>query len=112
MIEKAVDNKKISGALRTDLSKGFDSISNDLLIAKLHAYRLSFPALKMMQDYLQNRKQRTKVGTVHINSEDILAAVPQGSSLEPILLTFSYVTCFWIKEIIISLTTQMMQLLT
>ena len=47
--KKAVDNKKVFGALLADLSKTFDSMSNDLLIAKLHAYRLSFPALQLMQ---------------------------------------------------------------
>ena len=45
MIEKwknAVDNKKVFGALLTDLSKAFDCICHDLLVAKLHAYGLSF----------------------------------------------------------------------
>ena len=52
MEKKAIDNKKVFGALLTDLSKAFDCIRHDLLIAKLRAYRLSFPALKLMQDYL------------------------------------------------------------
>ena len=56
--KKAVDNNKVFGALLTDLSKAFDCICHDLLVAKLNAYGLSFPALKMIQDYLQ--KQRTK----------------------------------------------------
>ena len=51
----------------------------------LHADGLSFPALKLMQDYLQNCKQRTKVETVYSNWQDILAGVPQGSFIEPIL---------------------------
>ena len=50
--EKAVDNNKLFGAILTDLSKAFDCICHDLLVAKLHAYRLSLPALKMIQDYL------------------------------------------------------------
>ena len=52
--EKAVDNNKLFGAILTDLSKAFDCICHDLLVAKLHAYRLSLPALKMIQDYLLN----------------------------------------------------------
>ena len=31
----AVDNKKVFGALLTDISKAFDCLSHDLLIAKL-----------------------------------------------------------------------------
>ena len=34
--EAALDNKKIAGALLTDLSKAFDCIDYELLIAKLH----------------------------------------------------------------------------
>ena len=49
--KKEVDNKKVFGALLIDLSKTFDCISHDLLIAKLHASVLSFLALKFMQDH-------------------------------------------------------------
>ena len=61
--KKAVDSKMVFGALLSDLSKTFDSISHDHPIAKLHTYGLLFLAMKQIQGYLQNRKQRTKVGT-------------------------------------------------
>ena len=41
MLEKwksALDNKKNTGALLTDLSKAFDCINHDLMIAKLEAW--------------------------------------------------------------------------
>ena len=63
MLEKwkhAVDNKKVFGALLTGSSKAFDCICHDLLIAKLNAYGLSLPALKLVHNYLQNRKQKKK----------------------------------------------------
>ena len=68
MLEKwkhAVDNKKVFGALLTDLSKAFDCICNDLLIAKLNAYGLSLPAVRLVHNCIQNRKQRTKNGTAY-----------------------------------------------
>ena len=39
--KEATDNNKAFGALLTDLSKAFDCLSHDLLIAKLHAYGLN-----------------------------------------------------------------------
>ena len=74
--KKAVDNNKVFGAILTDLSKAFDCICHDLLVSKLHAYGLSLPALKMIQDYLLNRKQRTKVGSSYSSWENIISGVP------------------------------------
>ena len=39
--KRATDNNKAFGALLTDLSRAFDCLSHDLLIAKLHAYVLT-----------------------------------------------------------------------
>ena len=50
--KKAVDNHKVFGAVLTDLSKAFDCICHDLLIAKLNTYGLSLPSLKLTSDYL------------------------------------------------------------
>ena len=47
MLEKwisAVDNKKTFEVLLTDLSKTFDCLSHELLLAKLHAHGFSIPA--------------------------------------------------------------------
>ena len=80
MLEKwkhAVDNKSVFEALLTDLLKAFDCICHDLLIAKLNAYGLSLPALKLVHNYLQNRKQRTKNGTAYCLWEEIFSGVRQ-----------------------------------
>ena len=51
MIDKwknTVDDYEAFGAVLTDLSKALDCVCHDLLIAKLNAYGLSLPALKLI----------------------------------------------------------------
>ena len=80
MLEKwksAVDNKKVFGALLTILSKAFDCLSHDLLIAKLNAYGFSMAASRLKKNYLSNRKQRTQINTERSSWEEILFRVTQ-----------------------------------
>ena len=44
--KRAVDSGQMFGALLTDLSKAFDCLDHELLIAKLNAYSFSLPAFK------------------------------------------------------------------
>ena len=44
--KKAMDNRKLAGALLTDLSKSFDCLNHKLLIAKLEAYGFDQASLK------------------------------------------------------------------
>ena len=59
--KNSVDNKNSFGTLLTDLSKAFDCINHDLLIAKLHAYGVDKYGLKLIFSYLKNRKQRVRI---------------------------------------------------
>ena len=94
--KKEVDSNKVFGALLTDLLKAFDCISHDLLVAKLHALGLSLPALKMIQNYLLNQKQRTKTGSSYSTWENIISGIPQGSTLRSLL--FNIFLCDLILE--------------
>ena len=80
-----LDKDKAFGALVRNLSKAFDCLSHDLLIAKLHASRIDLSFLKLLQDYLSNRWQRTKVDSKFSSWKKTISGVPQGSILGHIL---------------------------
>ena len=80
-----VDKRQVFGTLLTDLSKAFDRLSHELIIAKLNAYGFSLSALKLVHNYLSNRQQRTKINQSYSIWKDILFGVAQGSILGPIL---------------------------
>ena len=68
-----------------DLSKAFDCIHHNLLIAKLHAYGFSENSLTFFYSYLRQRKQNVKISNTYSLFKELLSGVPQGSILGPIL---------------------------
>ena len=68
-----------------DLSKAYDCIRHELLIAKLHCNGVNNTSLKLLLDYLTNCKQRIKIGSSLSSWHDTDTGVPQGSILGPLL---------------------------
>ena len=84
---------KIFSALLTDLS--FDCLNHELLNAKLNAYRFTLPALKLIQKYFSNRKQRVQVNYLYSLWQDILFGVLQGSIFSPFLFNIFLAELFF-----------------
>ena len=84
-LQKALDTKQIASALLMDLSKAFDCLNHDLMIAKLNAYGFSRSALNFKLSYLSQRKQRVKINDSFSESKTTSVDVPQGSVLGPLL---------------------------
>ena len=68
-----------------DLSKAYDCLPQNLLIAKLETYGLDNDSLNLILDYLSFMKKRTKVGSAYREWSKIKREIPQGSILGPLL---------------------------
>ena len=80
-----LDHNKIFGTVLLDLSKAFDCIPQDLLIAKLNAYGFDMNTLTLLFSYLKNRKKSVRIKTNYSSFLELLSGVPQGSIPETLL---------------------------
>ena len=71
--------------LYTDMSKAFDRIDNNLLLAKLKYIGLPPLFLKWMSSYILNRQQQVTVLGATSKPLTVVSGVPQGSILGPVL---------------------------
>ena len=102
MLEKwknALDKGEYVCVLFMDLSKAFDTINYDLLLAKLRACRFSNNALNLVCSYLKNRKKRTQTNNNFSSDKKVIAGVSQVSIDGPLLFNL------FINDLIFFITT-------
>ena len=83
--QSSLDKSWKIGTILMDLSKAFDTLPHDLLIAKLQAYGFGDDSLKLISSYLSNRYQRVRIGSALSEWLQLLLGIPQGSILGPLL---------------------------
>ena len=80
----------VKETLSIDLPKAFDCLNHKLLTAKLNAYSFKLPALRLIHDYLSNRKQRIKIKNTYITWMEIVFGVTQDSILRTPIIQYLF----------------------
>ena len=96
-MEASLDKGEYVGVVFMDLSKAFDTISHDLLLAKLKAYGFSHNVLAFMINYLKNRSHRANINSIFSTWEEVKAGVPQGSILGSLLFNI-FINIFYFED--------------
>ena len=61
--QNSLDRGRFVGSILMDLSKAYDCLPHNLLLAKLQAYGFSKESIRLFLSYLTNRTQSIKIGS-------------------------------------------------
>ena len=84
-IQRAIESKLYSCGIFLDLSKAFDKVDHNILLAKLEHYGIRGLPNECFRSYLTNRQQFISVNNIDSDPLQITCWVPQGSLLGPVL---------------------------
>ena len=96
--KKIFDDKGFGETVLMDLSKAFDTLNYELLVAKLSAYGFNNKSLKLIQFYLSNGWQKTKINKSFSKWTNLLLSVPQGSVLGRLLFNIYLNDLFFLLD--------------
>ena len=102
--QKEIGNSGFSRTILMDLPKAYDRLPHDLLVVKLGANGFDRSNLRLLIDYLNSRKQRTKIISSCRNWSEIKRGTLQGSILGPLLFNIFINDLFFVigKSVICS----------
>lgn len=86
-IAESTDKKKVTAVVLLDFSKAFDTISHELMYAKLKYFGLDHKSISFFNSYLNNRSQKVFFNDSTSPPLEVLSGVPQGSVLGPLLFS-------------------------
>ena len=99
-MERKSRQKLCLGGVLMDLSKAFDCVPHDLLLAKLAAYGANENFLCYVHSYLLNLKQCVRINNINSDFLNVISGVPQGSIVGQILLNCFFNGFFWLLKLL------------
>ena len=82
----SINDNVRSDVIYFDFAKAFDSVNHDIISQKLkHEFSIDGTLLKILMNYLCDRKQCVLIGGAQSGLKDVRSEVPQGSILGPLL---------------------------
>ena len=84
-IRSSLDNRRYGCGIFLDLQKAFDTVSHDILLAKLEHYGIRGNVLNWFKSYLSERSQFVSINGSNSILMRTTCGVPQGSVLGPLL---------------------------
>ena len=84
-----------------DFKKAFDTLDHKILLRKLLHLGFSQNSVKLFENYLTNRSQRTKAKNIISNLHPVSCGVPQGSVLGPLGYMVLWCLCVLFEIIIL-----------
>ena len=93
-----LDKNFIVGAVLMEISKAFECISQDLIVAKFEAYGIEKETPRLIYSYLKRRKHCVKINNTYTDYNEIIYGVLQSSILGPILFDLSINYLFFLSR--------------
>lgn len=86
-VREGMESSKVTLLVLIDFSNAFNMVDHDILLALLSRFGVSSPALGWFSSYLRGRQQVVRTDQGLSDWCDLVAGVPQGGILSPLLFS-------------------------